>query len=37
VALSFDAWRTLVRERGLPDEQAADVAVRLGRGSGSRS
>jgi len=36
VALSFDTWRTLVRERGLTDEQAADVAVRLGRGSGSR-
>jgi hypothetical protein len=29
LALSFDTWRTLVRERGLSDEQAAHVALRL--------
>jgi AcrR family transcriptional regulator len=29
VALSFDTWRTLVREQGLAHEQAVDVALRL--------
>ena len=29
VALSFDTWRTLVREQGLSDEQAVEVAGRL--------
>jgi AcrR family transcriptional regulator len=38
VALSFDTWRTLVREQGLTDEQAADVAARLaGDASGQPS
>lgn len=29
LALSFDTWRTLVREQGLPDEQAIDLVQRL--------
>ena len=29
LALSFDTWRTLTREQGLNDEQAAVVALRL--------
>jgi AcrR family transcriptional regulator len=29
LALSFDTWRTLAREQGLPDEQAVEVALRL--------
>lgn len=29
VALSFDTWRTLVREQGLTEEQAVEVALRL--------
>jgi AcrR family transcriptional regulator len=29
LALSFDTWRTLVREQGLTDEQAIEVASRL--------
>jgi hypothetical protein len=29
LALSFDTWRTLVRERGLSQEQAVEVAARL--------
>lgn len=29
LALRFDTWRTLVREEGLTDSQAVDVAVRL--------
>jgi AcrR family transcriptional regulator len=35
LALSFDTWRTLVREHGLTDDQAIDVALRLvGSGRG---
>ena len=29
LALSFDTWRSLVREQGLTDDQAIDVALRL--------
>lgn len=29
LALSFDTWRTLVREQQLEDEQALEVALRL--------
>ncbi|MEQ8697029.1 MAG: hypothetical protein RLT05_10775, partial [Bauldia litoralis] len=29
VAVSFDTWRTLVRERGLTDDQAIAVMLRL--------
>ena len=29
VALSFDTWRTLAREEGLTDAQAAEVMIRL--------
>jgi hypothetical protein len=29
MALSFDTWRTLVREQGLTHERAVDVALRL--------
>ena len=29
LALSFDTWRTLVRDQGLTDAQAIDVALRL--------
>jgi AcrR family transcriptional regulator len=29
LALSFDAWRSLVRDHGLTDDQAVDVALRL--------
>jgi hypothetical protein len=29
LALSFDTWRTLVREQGLTDEQALELMVRL--------
>jgi AcrR family transcriptional regulator len=29
LAVSFDAWRTLARDRGLTDAQAAEVAARL--------
>ena len=29
LALSFDTWRSLVREHGLTDDQAIDVALRL--------
>ena len=29
LALSFDTWRTLVREQGLTDEQAVELMVRL--------
>jgi hypothetical protein len=29
LALSFDTWRSLVREQGLNDDQAVDVALRL--------
>jgi AcrR family transcriptional regulator len=29
VAISFDTWRALVRDHGLNDDQAVDVAVRL--------
>jgi AcrR family transcriptional regulator len=31
LALSFDTWRTLVRDHGLTDSQAVDVALRLAR------
>jgi AcrR family transcriptional regulator len=31
LALSFDAWRVLVRERGLTDAHAAELMVRLTR------
>ncbi len=31
LALSFDTWRTLVRDQGLDDEQAVEVALRLVR------
>jgi AcrR family transcriptional regulator len=34
LALSFEAWRTLVRDHGLTDRQAVDVAVRLARETG---
>jgi AcrR family transcriptional regulator len=34
LALSFDTWRTLVREQGLTDRQAVDVAARLARETG---
>jgi AcrR family transcriptional regulator len=34
LALSFDTWRTLVREQGLTDEQAIEVASRLADGNG---
>lgn len=29
LALSFDTWRALVREQGLSQEQAVEVAARL--------
>jgi hypothetical protein len=29
LALSFDTWRSLVRDHGLTDAQAIDVALRL--------
>jgi hypothetical protein len=29
LALRFDTWRTLVRDEGLADEEAVDVARRL--------
>jgi hypothetical protein len=29
LALSFDTWRTLVREQHLDEEQALEVALRL--------
>jgi hypothetical protein len=29
LALSFDTWRTLVREQGLTEEQAVDLMLRL--------
>lgn len=29
LAISFDTWRTLVRDQGLNDDQAVDVAIRL--------
>jgi AcrR family transcriptional regulator len=29
LALSFDTWRQLVREQGLPEEQAIELALRL--------
>lgn len=29
LALSFDTWRTLIREQGLADDQAVEVALRL--------
>ena len=29
LALRFDTWRTLVRDEGLTDEEAVDVARRL--------
>jgi hypothetical protein len=29
LALSFDTWRTLVREQGLAEQQAVDVVQRL--------
>jgi hypothetical protein len=29
LALRFDTWRTLVRDHGLTDAQAIDVALRL--------
>ncbi|HEY7047034.1 MAG TPA: TetR family transcriptional regulator [Jatrophihabitantaceae bacterium] len=29
LAISFDTWRTLVRDQGLADDQAVDVAMRL--------
>jgi AcrR family transcriptional regulator len=29
LALSFDTWRTLVRERGLSDDEAVEVMLRL--------
>jgi AcrR family transcriptional regulator len=32
LALSFDTWRSLVREQGLTDDQALDVALRLAEG-----
>jgi hypothetical protein len=31
LALSFDTWRTLVREQGLTDAQAVETALRLAR------
>jgi AcrR family transcriptional regulator len=35
LALSFDTWRTLVREQRLSDEQALELALRLTHGSES--
>ncbi|MDX6647640.1 MAG: hypothetical protein QOK40_3367 [Miltoncostaeaceae bacterium] len=34
LALSFDTWRTLVREQRLTDEQAVEVALRLALDTG---
>jgi AcrR family transcriptional regulator len=31
LALSFDTWRTLIREQGLSDDQAIDLALGLAR------
>jgi hypothetical protein len=30
LALTFDTWRTVVREQGLDDDQAVELMVRLG-------
>src|SRR5207245_6356562 len=35
LALSFDSWRTLVREQHLTDEQAVELMLRLTRECGS--
>ncbi len=36
LALSFDTWRTLVRDQGLTDEQAVETALRLAAQPSSR-